>query len=138
MTAEGLAPVQDLIHQDADALDEVSKWRLRKHLQKLFKAAKTSFAERGLQDEQIKFLHRVNDEAKVRRSTPSLILGKAKVMSYEDLEAARARRAAGKSASGKKTGRKSGDSQATEADVDETEPLPLEVSELVAPVVRMV
>ncbi|KAL8696242.1 MAG: hypothetical protein Q9201_007759 [Fulgogasparrea decipioides] len=36
----------------------------------------------------------MNNKAKVRRSTRSVVLGKAKVMSYEDLEEARAKRAA--------------------------------------------
>jgi hypothetical protein len=35
----------------------------------------------------------INNETKARRSTKSLVLGKAKVMSYEDLEEARAKRA---------------------------------------------
>jgi hypothetical protein len=49
-------------------------------------------------------LNTINNEAKVRRSTKSLVLGKAKVMSYEDLEEARAKRAekeAAKEAKGK-------------------------------------
>src|SRR5437773_1943466 len=48
------------------------------------------------------------NEAKVRRSTRSVVLGKAKVMSYEDLEEARAKRAAKeKATAGKgKRGRK--------------------------------
>ncbi|KAF1354309.1 hypothetical protein EJ07DRAFT_158470 [Lizonia empirigonia] len=50
----------------------------------------------------------MNNEAKVRRSTKSQVLGKAKVMSYEDLEEARAKRkekekaASGKAARGRK------------------------------------
>ena len=36
----------------------------------------------------------MNNEAKVRRSTRSIVLGKAKVMSFEDIEVARAVRAA--------------------------------------------
>lgn len=128
-TAEDLTSIQGLIQRDADALDEVSRWRLRKHLKKLSKAAETSFAERGLQEEQIQFLHRVNDEAKVRRTTKSLVLGKAKVMSYEDLEDARARRAAAKP---KRT------SQAVGAHGAETDPLLLEMPDFVAPVARMV
>lgn len=40
-----------------------------------------------------KSLLKRNDEAKVRRATKSLVLGKAKVMSYEDLFEARAKRA---------------------------------------------
>ena len=39
-------------------------------------------------------LVRMNNEAKVRRSTRSVVLGKAKVMSFEDIEVARAARAA--------------------------------------------
>jgi hypothetical protein len=34
----------------------------------------------------------VNNEAKVRRTIKSVVLGKAKVISYEDLEEARAKR----------------------------------------------
>jgi hypothetical protein len=36
----------------------------------------------------------MNDESKPRRSTKSVVLGKAKVMSYEDLKEAREKRAA--------------------------------------------
>jgi len=64
----------------------------------------------ALKDDQIEFLNTINNEAKVRRSTKSLLLGKAKVMSYEDLEEARAKRAekdAAKETRGKcKRGRK--------------------------------
>ena len=35
---------------------------------------------------------RMNNEVKVRRSTQSLVLGKAKAMSFEDIEVARAAR----------------------------------------------
>ena len=52
---------------------------------------------------------KMNNEAKVRRSTKSVVLGKAKVMSYEDLEKARADRAAREQAKAKgnrKRGRK--------------------------------
>jgi hypothetical protein len=52
----------------------------------------------------------INNEAKVRRSTKSVILGKAKVMSYEDLREAREKRDAkdkAKATAGKgKRGRK--------------------------------
>ena len=52
-------------------------------------------------------LTRMNNEAKVRRSTRSLVLGKAKVMSFEDIEVARAARAAKEVIKGKgKRGRK--------------------------------
>lgn len=93
-TTEGLLSLQDQINHDADSLDETSRRRLHKHLQKFSNAATMSFAKRALQEEQIKFLHRVNNEAKVRRAAKFLVLGKAKVMSYKDLESARAKRAA--------------------------------------------
>lgn len=35
---------------------------------------------------------RINNEAKVRRSTMSVVLGKSKVMGYEDIEETRAKR----------------------------------------------
>ena len=94
VTSEALISLQNLIKQDANTLDETSKQRLQRHLQKFANAAQTSFAERTLQQNQIRFLVKMNKEAKVRRSTKSAVLGRAKVMSYEDIEEARAKRAA--------------------------------------------
>ena len=49
----------------------------------------------------------MNNEAKVRRSTRSVVVGTAKVMSYEDIEEARAKRTAKDALKGKgKRGRK--------------------------------
>jgi hypothetical protein len=61
-------------------------------------------AERAVQRDQIHFMRKVNNEAKARRSTRLLVLGKAKVMSYEDLEEARAKRAAKDAAKAKGKG----------------------------------
>ena len=86
-------------------LDKTSKQRLQRHIQKLANATQLSFAERALLREHNQFLTRINNEAKVRRSAKSKILGTARVMSYEDLEKARAERAAKeaeKAATGKK------------------------------------
>jgi hypothetical protein len=47
-TTEALVSLQDLINQDARALDERSKQRLQRHVQKFANAAKMSFAERAL------------------------------------------------------------------------------------------
>jgi hypothetical protein len=94
VTTEALMSLQELISQDAHGLDEMGKQRLQRRVQKLTNAANISFAERALQKDQIRFLYKMNNEAKIRRSTKSVVLGKAKVMSYEDLEDARARRAA--------------------------------------------
>ena len=91
-------------------LDETSKQNLVRYLQKCTKAFQKSSAQAILQEDRIQFLTTTNNEAKVRRSTKSLVLGKAKVMSYEDLEEARAKRVvkdAAKEAKGKgKHGRK--------------------------------
>ncbi|KAF1360962.1 hypothetical protein EJ07DRAFT_154345 [Lizonia empirigonia] len=97
-----------MITQDAHAIDQTSKQRLQGHVKKLASAAQISFAERALLQDQNRFLSNMNNEAKVRRSTKSQVLGKAKVMSYEDLEEARAKRkekekaASGKAARGRK------------------------------------
>ncbi|KAF8850967.1 hypothetical protein BDZ45DRAFT_708116 [Acephala macrosclerotiorum] len=65
---------------------------LSKHLQKCTKAFQKSSTETILQKNRIRFLTTINNKAKVRRSTKSLVLGKAKIMSYEDLVEARAKR----------------------------------------------
>ena len=102
VTTEALTSLHNLIKQDTHALDTTSKQRLQRHLQKLATAARISFAECALLQDQNQFLFKVNNEAKVRRSTRSVVLGKAKVMSYEDLSEARAKRAAKEKATASK------------------------------------
>ena len=95
MSAEALVSLQNLIiKQDAYALDEPSKQNLQGHVQKLANATQMSLAKGAFQQDQIRFLITINDEAKVRRSTKSMVLGKAEVMSYENLVAKRAEREA--------------------------------------------
>lgn len=94
VSAEAVASLHNLIKQDAYMLDETSKHRLQRHLQKLNNAIHLSFAEHALLKDQNRFLDDINNEAKVRRSTKSKIIGTARVMSYEDLEKARVERAA--------------------------------------------
>ncbi len=91
VTIEALTSLHNLIKQE---LDEPNTNRIQRHGQKLTSAAKISFAKQTLFQDQNRFLSKINNEAKVRRSTRSVVLGKAKVMSYEDLEEARAKRAA--------------------------------------------
>ena len=91
VTIEALTSLHNLIEQE---LDEQSKDSIQRHVQKLASAAKISFAKQTLFQDQNRLLSKMNKEAKVRRSTRSVVLGKAKVMSYEDLEEARAKRAA--------------------------------------------
>ncbi|KAF2864626.1 hypothetical protein BDV95DRAFT_444911, partial [Massariosphaeria phaeospora] len=55
-----------------------------------------------------RLLYRINNEAKVRRSTRSLVIKKAKVMSYKDLDTARAAQASkDKAAAEKGNGKRS-------------------------------
>lgn len=86
---EALMSLQNIIVKDASTLDETSKQNLERHLNKLTKAAGTFHAKSALQQDQISSLLKANNESKVRRATNSTVLGKAKVMSYEDLVAAR-------------------------------------------------
>jgi len=100
----------------------MGKQRLERHVQKLADAAQISFAERALLHEQNQMLVRMNNEAQVRRSTRSVVLGKAKVMSFEDLEVARAARAAKEVIKGKgKRGRKR---KGTALEAEEVDPEP--------------
>jgi len=105
---ELIIPKADTVKGGPNPQDEVLR------TQKFTKATQACFAKGVLQQNQIQFLITLNNEAKVRRSTKSLILGKAKVMSYEDLKEAREKRdakdkakAKAKAAAGKgKCGRK--------------------------------
>lgn len=93
-SAEAVAALQDLIKQDAEVLEASSRQRLQKHLQKLTNATQLSFAERALMREHNQFLAKINNEAKPRRAVRANIIGTARVMSYEDIEKARAERGA--------------------------------------------
>lgn len=107
VSAGGLTSLHDLIKQDARTLNAMGIQRLERHVQKLADTTQISFAERALLHDQNRMLVRINNEVKVRRSTRSVILGKAKVMSFEDLEVARAARAAKEVINGKgRRGRK--------------------------------
>ncbi|KAF2630554.1 hypothetical protein BU25DRAFT_335203, partial [Macroventuria anomochaeta] len=66
VTTDALSSLHNLIKQDTCGLDEIRRQRLERH-------------------------H--NSGSNARRSTRSVFLGKAKVMSYEDLQDARAKRA---------------------------------------------
>jgi hypothetical protein len=90
VTAEDVTALCSLINQTADNLDETSKRRL----QKLANAATTSLAECALLHDENKLLFKQNDEAKRRQTAKSTVVGKAKVMSYEDIEVAKSKRAA--------------------------------------------
>jgi hypothetical protein len=128
VSVEGLVSLQNLIKQDAHTLNKASIQRLERHVQKLAHAAQISFdkhasllAECALLNNQNQMLTRMNNEAKVRQLTRSVVLGKAKVMSFEDIEVAQAARTVKDVIKGKgKRGRKR-KSAVLEADDQETE-----------------
>jgi hypothetical protein len=91
VTSKALMSLLNMIKQVPD--DETSRQHKDRLQQKVAHAAETFCAERALQQDHIQFLCKMNNEAKVRRSTKSVVLGKAKVMSYEDIEEARTKRA---------------------------------------------
>lgn len=125
VTTEGVTSLHNLIKQDASRLDERSKQRLQRCVQKLASAAKISFTKQNLLQDHNRLLSKINNEGKVRRSTRSVVLGKAKVMSYEDLEEARMKRAAKEKASagkGKGKGGRKRKSPTTEAEVESSSP----------------
>jgi hypothetical protein len=89
----GILTLHDMIRHDARGLDSGSQRRLQRYVQKLSKAAETSFAEHVPLKRRNEFLQNSNSEARVRRSTRSKVIGTARVMSYKDLEKARNERA---------------------------------------------
>jgi hypothetical protein len=102
----------------------MSKQRLQKHLQKFAKAAQVFIPKGAFQQNQIQLLMSINNEAKVRRSTKSVILaeveGEAKVMSYKQLEEARAKRAKQDAAKEKRKGKRGRKPNAETETVDGT------------------
>jgi len=69
---------------------------------------------------QNEMLIRMNNEAKVRQLTRSVVLGKTKVMSFEDIEVARAARVAKEVIKGKGKRSRKRKNAALEADEPET------------------
>lgn len=93
VSSASFAILQDtIIKTGTRALDEVEKYKLQRQVDKLAKAAQTFLARNTLQEEQIRFLLKINNEAKPRRSTRPFVLSTAKVMSDDDLKAAYAKR----------------------------------------------
>lgn len=92
MTTDALMSLHNLVKPDA--VKNPSKVRQHECIQKLMRAAQISSAEWALLQDQNRLLSEVNKEARIRQSTRSVVLGRAKVMSYEDLKAARVKRAA--------------------------------------------
>jgi hypothetical protein len=91
VTTQGLASLHNsVMNQAAQGLDEQSIVRFQKNVEKITKAAKMAIAGGILQRDRICALMKANDESKVRRSTKAVVLGKAKVMGYDEVVAKRA------------------------------------------------
>jgi len=88
VTAEALSSLLGQIKCDDQFSDEPSKRRL----QKLANAAEKPFAERNLLFNENRLLVEQNNESNSRRSIRSTMVGKAKVISYEDIGEAQAKR----------------------------------------------
>jgi hypothetical protein len=88
VSAEALAKLLNTIKQVPD--DEASRSYKEKLQQKHIDATRRCIAERDLLQIQNQFLTEINNESKVRRSTKSKIVGRARIMLWEDQEAARA------------------------------------------------
>lgn len=88
VTSEALTLLHDQIEKDAYTLDGSSRQRLRK----LADAAHKSFAERALLLDENRLLFEQNNESNRRKSNRPTVVGKAKVMSYEDIVEAQAKR----------------------------------------------
>jgi hypothetical protein len=86
VSAESVIALQNLIvGQDAQSLHAESKQSLERHVAKLARAIQKSLAHSSMQRHRIDLLLKTNNEAKPRRAGRSIVLGKARVMSYDDL-----------------------------------------------------
>ena len=128
VSAEGFMSLHNLIKQDTYALNERSIPRLKSYVEKLASAGQRSFAQCALLKDQNQFLTKMNNEAKVRKSTKPVVLarGQGKVMSFEDLEEARATRAAKDAAkeATKGKGKRGRKRKSTIQEADEPDPDP--------------
>lgn len=109
VSAEAFMSLHNLVQQDTSTIEETCMTRVQRRVQKLANAGQKAIAYCALLEHEKQLLKKINSEAKVRRSTKSIVLGKgqAKVMSFEDIEVARAARAAKYVVKGKgKRGRK--------------------------------
>jgi len=76
-----LSLLRSKIEQDTNELDSLSRFRI----QKLNNAAEKVFAECSLLRDENKVLFTQNNEKVSRKSVRSIVVGTAKVMSYEDI-----------------------------------------------------
>jgi hypothetical protein len=125
VSAEAFTSLHNLIKRDAQKLDETGVQRLQRHVGKLVDATQACCTERDLYLKQYQFAIQMNNEAKVRRSTRALKLGDGRVMSKEELDEARAARAAKDDKKNKGKGKKRGRKRKSDMlEPDEPDPDP--------------
>jgi len=83
VTAEALTSLHNMIKQDTNVPGGAGG-----RIQELTGAVRISFAERALLKDRNRFLFKINNEAEARRSTRSIVLGKAKAKRAATEEAA--------------------------------------------------
>jgi hypothetical protein len=93
-TSEELSWLRDSIKKDSRVLDADGQLRL----EKLINVAERALAERALLLEDNELLFEQNNESRIRKSTKAMVVGKAKVMRYEDIVEAEKKREMTKSA----------------------------------------
>ncbi|TVY89412.1 hypothetical protein LAWI1_G008442 [Lachnellula willkommii] len=96
VSAEALTRLWTAIGQLPD--DEANRQHKEKLQRKLLDGGRLCFAKCALLEEQNRFLVEINNESKVRRSTGSEVVGKAKVMLWQDIDNTRKELAAKKKA----------------------------------------
>lgn len=89
-TSEGITLLSKKLEQDIDDLDSPVKRRFAK----FHSAVQKSRADCALLRAENKNLFEQNNEKKIRVSTRSTVIGRAKIMTYDDILAARNKRAA--------------------------------------------
>ena len=88
VTSKARTSLCSLVEQDIHVLNKPSKYRV----QKLANTAQKSFAEYALLLDKNRLLFQQNNESNYRQSTRLTMVGKVKVISYADIEAAEAKR----------------------------------------------
>ncbi|KAF2818120.1 hypothetical protein CC86DRAFT_245609, partial [Ophiobolus disseminans] len=128
-----LAKLLDIIEHIPN--DEASSQRRDRLQQKVSHAAQTFLAKNALLRDHNRFLTKINNESKTRQATKSTILGKARVMTWEDLEKKRRESAekeakkAAKEAREAITGKKRGRPRKSTTDISEPKAKVARISE---------
>jgi hypothetical protein len=124
---EGLISLHNQIKQDTHTLNMTSIQYLERYIRKLINTAQIFFAKNTFFYNQNQILIRINNKTKIRRSTKLIVLGKTKIINFEDIEVARVAYAAKEVIKGKRKHNRKRKNTALELDKlepDELEPEP--------------